>query len=225
MASALNVYESDVLVATPGAIIDLEDAWDRQGVEIESVTCDVRSVLMLGQTVTGGLRHHVLATWAADVAISPTVRARPAPSPPGAELGCCTRSTSGFVLEVRTGNTLLPFSIASRGEMVVTPLQADATVLLRYATGDTVRLVDCTCGTPGTAFVVEGREDDVILAPKDRWAPRRSRPPSTPCRERSTTCSTSTSTSGCATSACSSVGACRGWARPTSRLRSGLRWR
>lgn len=166
VVSALNAYESDVLVATPGVIIDLEDAWDRQGVDIKSVTRHLRSVLMLGQTVTGGLRHHVSAAWSADAAIFSYGSSETGTVATGCRAGVLHAFDERYVLEVRTDDGLLPFSVATRGEMIVTPLHSDATVLLRYATGDTVRRVACGCGTPGTAFVVEGRQDDVIQGPE-----------------------------------------------------------
>lgn len=166
VVAALDAYKSDLLVATPGIIIDLEDAWDRHRFDRPALTRPVRSVLMLGQTVTNALRLHVASTWLADAAIFSYGSSETGTIATGCRAGVLHALDERFVLEARAADGPVPFSIATRGELVVTPLHADATVLLRYATGDMVRRVSCRCGMPGTAFVVEGREDDVVLGPE-----------------------------------------------------------
>jgi phenylacetate-CoA ligase len=133
--------------------------------DLESITEHVRAVLMLGQTVTAGLRRHVAMTWHADAANFTYGSSETGTIATGCRSGVLHAIDERFVLEVRTGTDLEPFATATRGELVVTPLHADVTILLRYATGDTVRRVACACGTPGAAFVVEGREDDVVQGP------------------------------------------------------------
>lgn len=165
VATAITAYDLDIVVATPGIAIDLEDAWDRRGVDIGAITDSVRSVLMLGQTVTQGLRRHVSDVWSADARIFSYGSSETGTIATGCRNGLMHAIDERFVLEVRTAEQVVPLAVAERGELVVTPLHADVTMLLRYATGDTVRRVRCDCGTVGTAFVVEGRADDVVNGP------------------------------------------------------------
>ncbi|MEF8814776.1 MAG: hypothetical protein V5A55_13300 [Halovenus sp.] len=57
------------------------------------------------------------------------------------------------------------FQSRAEGELVYTPLRRDATPLLRFRSGDYVRVLgtDCSCGRPTPRLRVIGRSDDMLI--------------------------------------------------------------
>lgn len=58
-----------------------------------------------------------------------------------------------------------PFEAGAEGELVYTPLTREATPLLRFRSGDYVRILgmDCTCGLTTPRLRVIGRSDDMLI--------------------------------------------------------------
>lgn len=60
---------------------------------------------------------------------------------------------------------VLPFEAGAEGELVYTPLGREATPLLRYKSGDLVRITgtSCPCGRTAPKMQVLGRADDMLI--------------------------------------------------------------
>jgi len=64
-----------------------------------------------------------------------------------------------------TTGRVLPLAAGQEGEMVLTHLRREAQPLVRYRTGDIIKIVGtepCTCGRHSFRFLVMGRADDMI---------------------------------------------------------------
>lgn len=59
----------------------------------------------------------------------------------------------------------LPFEAGAEGELVYTPLKREATPLLRFRSGDYVRVLgmECACGRASPRLRVVGRSDDMLI--------------------------------------------------------------
>lgn len=68
------------------------------------------------------------------------------------------------LIEPETG-AVTPFEAGAEGELVYTPLGREATPLLRYRSGDVVRIVatSCACGRTSPKMQVVGRVDDMLI--------------------------------------------------------------
>ena len=68
------------------------------------------------------------------------------------------------LIDPTTGGSL-PLAAGQEGEMVLTHLRREAQPLVRYRTGDIIKIVGtepCTCGRHSFRFLVMGRADDMI---------------------------------------------------------------
>jgi phenylacetate-CoA ligase/benzoylacetate-CoA ligase len=60
---------------------------------------------------------------------------------------------------------VIPFENGAEGELVYTPLQREATPLLRFRSGDVARVTgtDCECGRTSPKIQCIGRADDMLI--------------------------------------------------------------
>lgn len=155
-------FGANVLLSTPGGLNDLEDGWKTAGT-FDRVADQIDTLLVIGAVVTEGMRHRLAKEWEAKVIIV---------SFGSTELGTFAVGCAGgrlhlledtHLLELRRVGEILPLDAGGSGELIVTPLDSEASVLVRYSTGDTVSFVKCGCGNPNPAIVVAGRSDDTVL--------------------------------------------------------------
>ncbi|TYT60422.1 phenylacetate--CoA ligase family protein [Natrialba swarupiae] len=68
------------------------------------------------------------------------------------------------LIDTETGENV-PFEVGSKGELVYTPLEREATPLLRFKSGDYARVtgVNCQCGRTSPKIRCIGRADDMVI--------------------------------------------------------------
>ncbi|MGQ0823735.1 MAG: phenylacetate--CoA ligase family protein [Actinomycetota bacterium] len=156
----------DVVFGTPDVFVDIEAALRRLG-GFEEAAASVRHILTLGATLTEGKRERLARSWDASVASATfgstetsTIAASSCP------YGSLHILRDRFALELRSDATTQPLDEGGVGELIVTPLDAEAFILVRYATGDLVDAVRCACGTDEPALRVHGRSGETVLTPR-----------------------------------------------------------
>lgn len=162
---------ADLVVGTPSYLNRLTKAAEDAGLDLPSL--GVRSVLVAGESFSRSWATTIEQTWAATLyeQYGCTERAIAWTCPGGVVRGdglgvLHFPLESGYyeVLDQATGS---PVGHGEEGELVVTPFGADASPLVRYATGDRVRWMapgSCTCGRPlaGIAAGQVQRFDDMM---------------------------------------------------------------
>ena len=155
-------FKPTVVLATPGELADLEEDWRRSGV-FPQASRSVDAALLIGAPASGGMRRRLERTWQANVYIASFGSTELGTIATGCEAGKLHLLSGRHHLELRSGSAVTPLELGNCGELIVTPLRSQATVLVRYATGDKVSVVGCQCPSTHTAIVVHGREDDRVL--------------------------------------------------------------
>ena len=166
-------FRPDVVVGTPGEIVDIEDAWRRAG-DFERVRTSVHAVLLLGAPATSGMRRRIASSWNSAVYDASYGSTEVGTIATGCADGHLHVLSKRFVLEVRTdevSGALTPLVAGVAGELIVTPLHTLSMALVRYASGDRVSAFECPCGTDGLALRVLGRDDDVLFVGESRLGP------------------------------------------------------
>jgi phenylacetate-CoA ligase len=171
-------YRSTVLVSTPSYALVLADEMEAQGVDPKNLHLKV--ALLAGEPWTEAMRADIetrLYTAALDhYALSEAMG-------PGVAGECAERLLPGMhlsedhflpqVIDPATGE-LLPHG--ELGELVITTLTREATPLVRFRTGDLVRLFPepCPCGrTLARISRIEGRSDEVVIVKGTNIFPNR----------------------------------------------------
>lgn len=162
-AGAFAEFRPDVVVTTPSGLIDIEDAWRKSGY-FEDAVSSVRALLLIGAPATSGMRYRLERAWAADAYVASYGSTELGTIATGCKDGRLHVLEGRHHLEIRACGIIGPLEVGCAGELIATPLGSRATVLVRYATGDTVSVVRCTCSGQGTVLVVSGRSDDLVIA-------------------------------------------------------------
>jgi phenylacetate-CoA ligase len=106
----------------------------------------VRRLLLLGGTSTAAMRAALAESWSAavhDTGDLPEI----GPVAVSCELHVMHLLTSAYFVEIDRGDGALPLAEADRGRLVLTPLNWYSRALLRYDTGQDVRVGQgCQCG-------------------------------------------------------------------------------
>jgi len=169
--AALRRYGADVIVGTPSYVQRLALACEEAGVNPASL--GVRSLVVAGESYTAGWAASIQEQWGATLyeQYGCTQRAIAWACPGGVlrdgKLGALHFVAEFAYCEIVDPATKQPASHGRSGEVVVTPLQANASPLLRFATQDRVELVEagqCSCGRPLHGIRAGGvqRYDDMI---------------------------------------------------------------
>jgi len=167
----LSRFGADLVIGTPSYVHRLAKAAIDAGLDLPSL--GVRSVLVAGESFSPGWAAAIEKTWGATLyeQYGCTERAIAWTCPGGVTrgegLGVLHFPPESGYYEVLDPLTALPVRHGEEGELVVTPFGADASPLLRYATGDRVRWMapgSCTCGRPlaGIAAGQVQRFDDMM---------------------------------------------------------------
>jgi phenylacetate-CoA ligase len=161
-------YRTTVLVSTPSYALVLADEMEAQGVDPKNL--HLKLALLAGEPWTEAMRTEIEARlytaaldhYALSEAMGPGVAGECAAHP----LGGMHISEDHFLPEVInpvTGELLPPGEL---GELVITTLTREATPLVRFRTGDLVRLFPepCPCGRTLTRMSrIAGRCDEVVI--------------------------------------------------------------
>jgi phenylacetate-CoA ligase len=168
---ALRRYGADVIVGTPSYVQRLATACQELGVDPASL--GVKSLVVAGESYTVGWAAAIQDQWGATLyeQYGCTQRAI-AWTCPGGVLRDGELGTLHFVAEFAYCEVVDPASgepaqPGEFGEVIVTPLQARASPLLRFATQDRIQLVaagQCSCGRPLHGIRAGGvqRYDDML---------------------------------------------------------------
>ncbi len=170
VAEAFIEFRPDVVITTPSGLIDIEDAWRRTSC-FDDASSSVQALLLIGAPATCGMRHRLARSWRADAYVASYGATELGTIATGCAHGRLHVLEGRHLLELRDHDIVGPLDIGSTGELIVTPLTSEATALIRYATGDTVSAVRCTCRVTGTALVVAGRADDFVLGGNTPFGP------------------------------------------------------
>ena len=161
-------YRTTVLVSTPSYALVLADEMEALGVDPKSL--HLKLALLAGEPWTEAMRAEIetrlfctaLDHYALSEAMGPGVAGECAAHP----LSGMHLSEDHFlpqVIDPATGELLPPGEL---GELVITTLTREATPLVRFRTGDLVRLFyePCPCGrTLARMSRIEGRADEVVI--------------------------------------------------------------
>jgi phenylacetate-CoA ligase len=171
-------YRTTVLVSTPSYALVLADQMETAGVDPKNLY--LKAALLAGEPWTEDMRTEIetrLFTRALDhYALSEAMG-------PGVAGECAERHLPGMhvsedhflpqVIDPASGELLPPGEL---GELVITTLTKEATPLVRFRTGDLVRLFyePCPCGrTLARMSRIEGRCDEVVIVKGVNIFPRR----------------------------------------------------
>ena len=158
---AILEFRPDVVVATPGELLTLEGDW-RRAEQFEELAGPVEKLLLLGEPITRALMARLERSWSAAAIAASYGSTETGTVATGCRDGALHVIDDRFVLEVRDGEAIEPLRPGGRGELIVTPLRAEATILVRYATGDRIEAHACACGIPATGLRILGRFDDQV---------------------------------------------------------------
>jgi phenylacetate-CoA ligase len=167
----LSRFGADLVIGTPSYVHRLARGAMDAGLDLPSL--GVRAVLVAGESFSPGWAAAMEKTWGTTLyeQYGCTERAIAWTCPGGVrrgnELGVLHFPPESGYHEVIEPLTGLPVSHGGEGELVVTPFGADASPLVRYATGDRVRWMapgSCSCGRPlaGIAAGEVQRFDDML---------------------------------------------------------------
>jgi phenylacetate-CoA ligase len=171
-------YRTTVLISTPSYALVLADAMEAMGVDPKNL--HLKLALLAGEPWTEAMRSEIearLYTKALDhYALSEAMG-------PGVAGECAERHLPGMhlsedhflpqIIDPATGALLPPGEL---GELVITTLSREATPLVRFRTGDLVRLFyeSCPCGrTLARLSRIEGRADEVVIVKGTNIFPNR----------------------------------------------------
>ncbi len=156
-------YGPDRLFAAPGVLLQWTRILKTRG-RLHELRDGVRTIMLLGEVSLPGQRRKLAADWEADV-----LDASYGSTETGTIAATCERGglhllLSGHVVELRTGDSVVPAAPGATGELVDTPLNNFARPLLRYGTGDIVDVPaePCACGLPLPTVCVHGRGADGV---------------------------------------------------------------
>jgi phenylacetate-CoA ligase len=152
-------FEPEVLIATPSYLRRLEHVAEEEGVEPRAL--GVKTLVVAGEpfSIDFGLARE--EAWGATLFEQYGSTQRAAAwtcergALPGGERGMLHNLSHLTLCEVVDPQTGRHVNDGERGELVVTPLHTEATPLIRYATGDSVRFLEsgsCPCGRPFEGF-------------------------------------------------------------------------
>jgi phenylacetate-CoA ligase len=161
-------YRTTVLVSTPSYALVLADEMEAMGVDPKNL--HLKLALLAGEPWTEAMRSEiesrVYITAVDHYALSEAMG-------PGVAGECAERLLPGMhinedhflpqVIDPKTGALLPPGEL---GELVITTLSREATPLVRFRTGDLVRLFyePCPCGRALARMSrIEGRADEVVI--------------------------------------------------------------
>lgn len=173
--TALNLMRDlkvDVVVCSPSICLQLAKAAAAQGIDASSLS--IQLFLVLGEITTPQLAANVKSLWP-NATIMPTLY--------GSQEALCIAAGCAdgnlhlaelnYITEVIDPRTQQPVRDGDAGELTLTMLAPGAKPLIRYRTGDIVRLhatADCSCTLPGRVVQVLGRVDDQIhISDRDWW--------------------------------------------------------
>ncbi len=149
-----------VVFLAPGVALQATRLLKQRGL-LPRLRESVRSLMLLGEVSVPALRARLGQWWnglAYDASYGSTETGTLAAACPADRLHLLT--TANY-FEVAVGDRLVPLSEADTGRLVVTPLNLHARPLLRYDTGDDVRLdTGCVCGHAAPVVEILGRAAD-----------------------------------------------------------------
>jgi phenylacetate-CoA ligase len=151
-------FHPDVLVGNPSYLLRL--ASEARGLGSDSAELGVQRIVVAGESWSERWMRRLEHEWGARVyeQYGCTQRGMAWTCPKGAltEQGRGTlHALSDFgIYEVIEPSTGLPLEGPGQGELVITPFASGASPLVRFSTGDRVRVVpSCGCGRPGPCFI------------------------------------------------------------------------
>ncbi|WP_055490830.1 phenylacetate--CoA ligase family protein [Streptomyces sp. TP-A0356] len=154
-----------VLVATPDRAVGTHHRLGAAGHDPRSV--GLRAQLYVGGACAPAKTARVGALWGTSTAWAYGSTLTPAAGLPCA-LGTAHLTDTLYHAEVVDPDGQDPVPDGRPGELVLTTLAAEATPLLRFRTGDLVRLGGCGCGDPRPALEQHGRVEDRWSSPTGR---------------------------------------------------------
>ena len=183
-------YRTTVLVSTPSYALVLADEMEALGVDPKNLR--LKLALLAGEPWTEAMRaeieHRLTASpWTTTPYPKPWVPGWPGSAPRGRWPACTSaRTTSCPRSSTRPPARFCPEG--TLGELVITTLTREATPLVRFRTGDLVRLFSdpCPCGrTLARMSRIEGRCDEVVIVKGTNIFPSRVGRSCAPSRGRS----------------------------------------
>jgi phenylacetate-CoA ligase len=163
LAALFTAYRPQRLFAAPGVLMQWTRILKARG-DLAGIRRSVRTILLLGEVSPAGQRGKLAADWDADVIDVSYGSTETGTIAAACEHGTMHLLSHGHIVEIRTGDTVVPAAPGLSGELVTTTLNNVARPLLRYGTGDHVDVVGgaCPCGLPLPAVAVHGRQSDRV---------------------------------------------------------------
>lgn len=158
-------YHPTCIFAAPGVLIQWMRILKQRG-HFGETQQSVNKILLLGEVCTSSLQDMLARNWQAkvyDASYGSTETGTLAVTCPQRRLHALMHS---FLLELQQrDDQIVPFAPGQEGELIITPLNNYARPLLRYASGDFVKVESsdiCSCGLQLPVINVLGRRTDII---------------------------------------------------------------
>jgi len=161
-----------VLATLPLETVLLREVARQEGVDLERECASLRVIFLGGAVLPAALRRSIEAAWQARV-----VEIYGSNETMLLGIGCPQGAlhlvTDLLEVEILDPETLAPVPVGAAGILTVTSLAQEAMPLVRYVTGDLVRIAaePCPCGAPTPTAQVLGRAADVIAIGSARVTP------------------------------------------------------
>ena len=151
-----------VLFSAPGVLLQLTQIAKRRH-QLDQLSTSLETVMLLGEVSTPTMRAMLGRNWNAAV-----FDASYGSTESGTLATCCLKDrlhvlTAANLVELEINGRVLPLDPGSVGNLIATPLNADARPLLRMEMGDEVEVGSCDCGRDGPTIKVRGRASDRLL--------------------------------------------------------------
>jgi len=164
VVNLMKKLQPTVIDTSPSVIARLTNAIIKSGLK-PSEDFSVKKIILAGEKITQSLREFVERTWEAEVFNDYGLTEM------GMVAAECEKHTGlhiaidSYLMEVIDLLSTKPMAKGEIGELVLTPLNLRGTVLLRYRTGDLVKVkgYSCSCGRTHPLIELIGRKDETLM--------------------------------------------------------------
>ncbi|WP_064791570.1 phenylacetate--CoA ligase family protein [Shewanella woodyi] len=164
LVNLIKTYSITTLFCSPTRAIRLAQLATEAGLDPKNST--VNKIICVGEPSSSAKQKFIAESWNAKVYNHYGMTEALAVATPceKQKLHLCSNRLFSETLSPKTG---YPVPLGEMGELVFTTLNTEAMPLIRYKTGDLIRLdhEPCSCGNPHPTFTHLGREDDIFEAP------------------------------------------------------------
>jgi len=163
----VNLFEQThptVIDSSPSIVMRLTNTMIQQGFDLRS-DFSVKRIILAGEKITSSLRNFIEEKWGAEVFNDYGLTEMGIIAAECSEYHGMHIAVDHFIVEVIDLASDKPIKGNETGELILTPLNLRGTPLIRYRTGDIVKISNARCGCGRTHPLVEwiGRKDECLI--------------------------------------------------------------